>query len=93
MTQLEVGYIIFIGILFFIRLPLIIWWLNRESGTQKDVFDYSRAEQTAMIFFFWCTSTKDRNKLLGKVINIILLFVLINFLGGIIIGVITGKIK
>lgn len=70
-------------LVFFMRLPLAVLFFNRENYTDKGVFDYSRAEQTVMLFY-WYTATKKENRTLARILNTILIVVGIIFISTII---------
>jgi hypothetical protein len=72
-----------IALLFFARLPLAVYFFNREDGTNKGWFDFSKAEQ-AIMFFYWYTATKRENKFIAYILNGILIVVGAVFLGTIV---------
>lgn len=71
------------ALIFFARLPLAIYFFNREDGTNKGLFDLSKAEQTLMLFY-WYTATKKENKKIAIILNSILIIEGIIFLGTIV---------
>jgi hypothetical protein len=79
MTEPTIIFAISMGLLFFSRLPLGVWFYNRECKTDKGLFDYSRAEQTVLLFY-WYTATKKENKTLASVLNFILIITVFVFL-------------
>jgi hypothetical protein len=68
---------------FFARLPLAVWFLNAENGTDHGLFDYSRAEQFVLLIY-WYTPQKKENRILACVLNVILIIVGIIFISTII---------
>ena len=91
MDQSTIILAVFTGLLFFARLPLAIWFFNREKGTNHSLSDYSRAEQT-LLLFYWYTATKKENKLLSQILNTILLVVGGIFLAAIVVSEIQKSI-
>jgi hypothetical protein len=76
----------------FLRLPLGIMLDNRETGEDKSVFDYSRMEHLAILFYWWDVDKKE-NRVLAIVLNIMLLIWVSGIFGGAIYSEIINKGK